>query len=192
MFPDKNATFLVYFRAINLILFCYSFSNSTFPIFTGLKNKTNNNMISIAAMTSTIATIIYIFVSCFAITLFGRDVTLDSNLSLNIINESNVLFENSPDQISLRVLYLLMQICYFPNGFFTGKEALLIIIDELHRKSVSRCLNERIKALNGEKSTINDSTYSDKPVVTEPDKSLGNLSDSSRPFHSEKQNVGGK
>jgi hypothetical protein len=54
-------------------------------------------MVSIAAMTSTIATIVYIFVSCFAITLFGRNVTLDSNLSENIIQETNVLHENSPD-----------------------------------------------------------------------------------------------
>ena len=145
-------------------------------------------MIAIAAMTSTIATITYIFVSCFAITLFGRDVTLDSNLSLNIINESKLLSENSPAQISLRVLYLLMQICYFPNGFFTGKEALLIIIDELHRKSVTKYLDERIKAINGEKSTINDSTYSNK-VVLSPNQSLGKFSNKSRAVHSEKHQL---
>lgn len=35
--------------------------------------------------------------------------------------------------------------CNVPTGFFPGKEALLIIIDEIHRESISRSLDERMR-----------------------------------------------
>jgi hypothetical protein len=37
--------------------------------------------------------------------------------------------------------------CHIPFIFFSGKEALLIVIDELDRKSISEVLEQRIKVL---------------------------------------------
>ena len=48
----------------------------------------------------------------------------------------------------MRFLFLIVLACHIPFLFFAGKEALLIIIDEIDRKSVSKSLEERIYGLN--------------------------------------------
>lgn len=43
----------------------------------------------------------------------------------------------------------MIYILHLPPCFFPGKEALLIIIDEIRRRSISSALDERVKQLNG-------------------------------------------
>lgn len=51
----------------------------------------------------------------------------------------------------LRSAFLIVIACHIPFVFFAGKEAFLLIIDELHRKVVSANLEARIK--NGDKES---------------------------------------
>lgn len=44
----------------------------------------------------------------------------------------------------------MIYILHLPPCFFPGKEALLIIIDEIRRRSISSALDERVKQLNGQ------------------------------------------
>lgn len=48
----------------------------------------------------------------------------------------------------MRFLFLIILACHIPYLYFGGKEALLIIIDEIARRSISFTLAEKLAAEN--------------------------------------------
>ena len=71
--------------------------------------------------------LIYISLSILSIYTFGS--RLDADVINNVSNEINHKWES----ITLRVAFAIVIVCHILYLFFSGKEAMLILIDELDR-----------------------------------------------------------
>jgi hypothetical protein len=72
-----------------------------------------------------------------SVLLFGEQITvMSTNIILNI-NRENIVDPDRWESYILRILFMLVLACHIPFIFFSGKESLLIIIDEIDRKSIS-------------------------------------------------------
>ena len=49
-----------------------------------------------------------------------------------------------PENYVMQFLFLIILACHIPYLFFSGKEALLILIDECMRKSISLTLSKKL------------------------------------------------
>lgn len=107
-------------------------------------------MIGVTIISSSYATALYILTGIVGILEFGRTVGKDSNL----INSVSLEYQQSDgkhwESFILRIIFLMIYVLHLPPCFFPGKEALLIIIDEIRRRSISSALDERVKLLNGQ------------------------------------------
>jgi hypothetical protein len=76
---------------------------------------------------------LYLITSYASLILFGK--TIKSPVTDNV-NEEVDHWES----YLLRILFMIVIACHIPFIFFSGKESLLIIIDELDRRSISKTL----------------------------------------------------
>lgn len=74
---------------------------------------------------------------------------VNANIILNINREHDVDPKRWESYI-LRLLFMIVLACHIPFIFFSGKEGLLIIIDEIDRRSISTTLDERVKMLKNQ------------------------------------------
>ena len=93
-----------------------------------------------------IVTILYIFMSSICIYSFGSGIKEHSSILDNLGDECS---PDDPEQCPfesklLRAMFLVVLSCHIPFIFFSGKEGLLIIIDEIDRKSISKALEFKI------------------------------------------------
>lgn len=144
---DSNLEWYKYVGVVSLMNFAYAMSMNLFPVFCGLREKTNSNMAKVVAISSSYASFLYILTGVIGMFMFGRTVGLDSN----IINNVGYEYEQSDgvhwECFGLRLLFLIIYVFHLPPCFFPGKEAMLIIIDEIDRRSISKALDERVAVL---------------------------------------------
>jgi len=48
----------------------------------------------------------------------------------------------------VRIMFIVVVACHIPFMFFAGKEGVLIILDELDRKSISKALEDKLDYLD--------------------------------------------
>ena len=93
-------------------------------------------------MASLLVTILYVTLAVISLYTFGSSIgsddtaTILKNLGNECIKDSSCPWESTV----LRYIFLVVLACHIPFIFFSGKESLLIIIDELDRKSISKAL----------------------------------------------------
>ena len=64
---------------------------------------------------------------------------MKGNIMQNV-NQEYILDPERWESFLLRTLFMIVLACHIPFLFFSGKEGLLIIIDEIQRRSVSKTL----------------------------------------------------
>lgn len=94
---------------------------------------------------------LYVILAVISIFMFGSAV--ESSVLGNVGDECSD--ENCPvESVVLRILFLIVIACHIPFIFFSGKEGVLIIIDEISRESISAALDMKIKAMEEDPQKI--------------------------------------
>lgn len=128
--------------SIGVTLLAYSYQQNVFPIYTELKVKTNEEYDKTNLLGLLLTATIYISVSLICLFMFGSD--LESSVLLNIGAPpvgGGVFWE----AIVCQVAFMIVLVCHIPFIFFSGKEALCIMIDEIQRKSISNALWHKLQ-----------------------------------------------
>ena len=103
-----------------------------FPTYNSLTVK--NEKVGLKAVTQSLlfSFAIYILLSVLSIYMFG------STVNENVLN--NVVEMKSLASFIIRISFLIVLACHIPYVYFSGKESLLIMIDEVRFNSMSKPL----------------------------------------------------
>ena len=74
MFPKEGLVWYKYVGVISLMNFAYAMSMNLFPVYSGLRDKANTNMIKITSISATYASSLYILTGVVGIMMYGRTV----------------------------------------------------------------------------------------------------------------------
>ena len=129
-------------RSICCILVAFSFVINLFPLYSALKVKTNANCNHCVSISLFFSASIYTFLAICAVLMFGGTINeMGADVLKNVNQEGSQVYEG----FVLRFLFIIVLACHIPFIFFSGKESLLIIIDEIDRRSISTTLEKRIQ-----------------------------------------------
>jgi hypothetical protein len=131
--------------ALSVTMLAYSFQQNTFPIFSELRVKTNAEfkMTNITGLTMTIA--IYLCVATLGLFMFGSKLTEASSVLINIGDLRTPDGGAYWEAIIVQVSFMLVLMCHIPFIYFSGKDALCTMVDEVDRKSISSALWHKLQ-----------------------------------------------
>ena len=121
---------LKFWSSIPTILTSYSIHTSYFVGFNVLKEKTMKNGLKAGAISLLIMFFFYQTSSLISYGLYGANIK--SNMLVGLLSSEGVL------PIILLIIFLLIAVMHIPIIFYIGKESVLIIFDELTRRSYSK------------------------------------------------------
>jgi amino acid permease len=124
----------------------YGFQPAFFPAYQGLKNKTDANGIKSVVASLLFVVIVYVTVSVVALLKFGTG--LEDNMLKNVSNMDGWI------PIVISFVFIIIATMHIPIVLFVGKESLLIMLDELMRKTYSTDARPTIDAAYGLRDSI--------------------------------------
>ena len=120
------------------MLVAFSFTINLFPIFSALKIKTNENMGKSVVVSIALVSFLYTFLAITCIFLFGGQlISISGGNIMNNVDNDYVLDSSHWEAFVLRGLFMIVLACHIPFIFFSGKEALIIMIDEIKSRKIS-------------------------------------------------------
>ena len=128
------------------MLVAFSFTINLFPIFSALKIKTNENMGKSVVVSIALVSFLYTFLAITCMFLFGGQlISIKGGNIMSNVNNEYVLDSSHWEAFVLRGLFMIVLACHIPFIFFSGKEALIIMIDETKSRKISKALDQRLK-----------------------------------------------
>lgn len=117
--------------ALSVTMLAYSYQQNVFPIYSELKTKTNEEYCKVSKGALPLTGVIYLCVGVICTMMFGS--TLKSSVLLNI---GEVKWNTDPNKsfweaYICQVSFMIVLMCHIPFIFFSGKEAALIVVDEI-------------------------------------------------------------
>ena len=141
------------FDSISIILTSYGFFINFYPIYSSLDNPTNKNAMKATGLAMAFCFVTYISFSHLGILSYGANV--HPNIFENISAEGASVMS-----VFIVGVFIGIFLCNIPFNFLPGKEAFLVMLDELHTRSMSLDLTRRMDIqrkgtlLQGNQSTM--------------------------------------
>ena len=129
-------------------MLAYSYQQNVFPIFSELRIKTNAEYKKVSLTGLPLTASIYFIVGTICTLMFGS--SLQSSVLLNIGEARYGPTDNKSfwEAYVCQISFMIVLFCHIPFIFFSGKEAMLIVIDEISRKSISNALWHKLQGNN--------------------------------------------
>jgi len=127
-----------------------NFSVNLFPIHSNSIDQSIRGSAKTYAITLGLVEFTYLSLSTATVAMYGSGIANDVLISISkkypIDAEGKSLPGATvyPESYVMQVLFLIIIACHIPYLFFSGKEALLIIIDEYMRNSISATLSKKL------------------------------------------------
>lgn len=136
-----------------------------FPVFSSLQVKTNEQYKKVSLNALALTAVIYTTVGLICLYMFGTEIKSSVLLNVGSYHPGGIYFWQA---YVTQVSFMIVLMCHIPFIFYAGKEGLLIIIDELDRKSISSALWHKLNANGPRTSKALDSELPPNPMLPIP------------------------
>lgn len=124
-------------KSLCFVIVAFSFTVNLFPIYSALKVKTNENCRTTITISLSLVGALYGLLGISCVFIFGGQIDKMKGNIMQNVNQEYILDPERWESFLLRTLFMIVLACHIPFLFFSGKEGLLIIIDEIQRRSIS-------------------------------------------------------
>ena len=129
--------------ALSVTMLSYTYQQNVYLLFSSLKTKTNEELMKVNWYGTAITGMIYVVMAVVSVLMFGEatDAMFLNNIGAARTTDGGAFWEAIIVQISFAVVLL----AHTPFIFCSGKEGLLIVIDEVMRRSISNALWHKLQ-----------------------------------------------